>query len=229
MIGGFLPRRKLKWAQSFKDAEKNEEYALSITDRGGTFLMIPVDHDAELLGIGRQWAMPEPDRKGWEALNADKQKLREMFTGDAETWSDFPRSILEAARDEPDDMWLVWPMYLLPKLDGWVSEHGRVVIIGDAAHTLIPAAAQGACQAVEDAWTLAKVFAQTGDVMKSLKRWQDERIRRVEQISQLSVQLMNMRLPPEEQAKLASDQLFPLTGSEEERFGRLDWLYAAEF
>ncbi|KAF5011313.1 hypothetical protein FDECE_2563 [Fusarium decemcellulare] len=37
----------------------------------------------------------------------------------------------------------------------WVSDHGRVVQIGDAAHTFLPTSASGATMAMEDAFSLA--------------------------------------------------------------------------
>lgn len=40
-------------------------------------------------------------------------------------------------------------------LPGWVSKHGRVMLVGDSAHPFLPTSGQGAGQAVEDAATVA--------------------------------------------------------------------------
>ena len=48
-------------------------------------------------------------------------------------------------------------------------------------------------------------------------------MQKVEKVAQLSAQLMNIRLPPEEQAKLAKDELFDMSEGVEEG---LNWLYA---
>lgn len=40
-------------------------------------------------------------------------------------------------------------------LPRWVSDKGRVMLIGDSAHTFLPTSIQGAGQAMEDAATIA--------------------------------------------------------------------------
>ena len=50
----------------------------------------------------------------------------------------------------------------------WHREH--LVMIGDAAHAALPTSGQGACQALEDAWHLARcVEAHPGDVGRALE------------------------------------------------------------
>jgi salicylate hydroxylase len=55
-----------------------------------------------------------------------------------------------------------WPMYDRIPVQNWVS--GRLVLTGDAAHPMLQYLAQGACQAIEDAHTLAAEVTKTGDV-----------------------------------------------------------------
>ncbi len=45
-----------------------------------------------------------------------------------------------------------WPMFDRLPITNWV--HGRLALTGDAAHPMLQYLAQGACQAIEDAWTL---------------------------------------------------------------------------
>lgn len=44
----------------------------------------------------------------------------------------------------------------------WVSPNGRVVQIGDAAHTFLPTSASGATMALEDAYSLAACLQNGG-------------------------------------------------------------------
>lgn len=44
-------------------------------------------------------------------------------------------------------------MYYRDPIDSWTQ--GQITLLGDAAHAMVPFLAQGACQSIEDAWTLA--------------------------------------------------------------------------
>jgi len=61
------------------------------------------------------------------------------------------------------DAWRLWPLSIRPPMQGWY-EHakGRVALLGDAAHPMVPYLAQGAAMAIEDAQTLAQVLADGG-------------------------------------------------------------------
>ena len=53
--------------------------------------------------------------------------------------------------------WRVWSLYDPPPLPAW--SQGRVGVIGDAAHPILPFLAQGGAMAIEDAETLADMLA----------------------------------------------------------------------
>ncbi|KAI8144074.1 hypothetical protein BJV82DRAFT_513499 [Fennellomyces sp. T-0311] len=59
---------------------------------------------------------------------------------------------------------LKWTLADLPVLSNWVSPSGRICLIGDAAHAMLPYLAQGAAQAVEDGATLGELFADIKSV-----------------------------------------------------------------
>jgi 2-polyprenyl-6-methoxyphenol hydroxylase-like FAD-dependent oxidoreductase len=54
---------------------------------------------------------------------------------------------------------------------------GRVVLVGDAIHPMTPDLAQGACQAIVDATTLASCLAASRDTMAALRSYQRRRWR----------------------------------------------------
>lgn len=58
---------------------------------------------------------------------------------------------------------------------GW--SRGRVVLIGDAAHTMPPTVAQGANQALEDAWALARGLRTHSDLRAGLEQYERSRMK----------------------------------------------------
>ncbi|WP_107656408.1 FAD-dependent oxidoreductase [Nocardia suismassiliense] len=52
------------------------------------------------------------------------------------------------------DRW--WPMSDRPPIDSWSRD--RLLLVGDAAHPMLQYLAQGACQAIEDGYELARVL-----------------------------------------------------------------------
>jgi len=59
------------------------------------------------------------------------------------------------------DRCVKWKLAYIPPLETWVSESGKVVIIGDAAHGMLPYMAQGAAVSIEDAAALAETVSHT--------------------------------------------------------------------
>lgn len=76
-----------------------------------------------------------------------------------ETYATFPEPI--PALIKATEKIYYWPVYRLePMPEAWCSEHGRVVLIGDAAHAMPPHAAQGVGMGVEDALLVARIIAK---------------------------------------------------------------------
>ena len=79
-----------------------------------------------------------------------------------------------------------WNLASVPPLPTWMSDNGRVVIIGDAAHGMLPYMAQGAAMAIEDGAALAEAISRAesaSDLPKLLKTFESVRKPRCEDIS----------------------------------------------
>ena len=82
------------------------------------------------------------------------------------------------------DFWRLWPLSIRPPMRGAHEQaRGRVALLGDAAHPMVPYLAQGAGMAIEDAAELACVLAPTAasrtrDVPALLQQYANRRWQR---------------------------------------------------
>jgi salicylate hydroxylase len=81
--------------------------------------------------------------------------------------------------------WRRWALHSLPELGSWSA--GRTVLLGDAAHPVLPFLAQGAVLALEDATTLAACIAgQSNDIAAALRNYERTRRPRVRRVAEAS-------------------------------------------
>jgi 2-polyprenyl-6-methoxyphenol hydroxylase-like FAD-dependent oxidoreductase len=75
-------------------------------------------------------------------------------------------------------------VYYLDPLPRW--SHGRIVLVGDAAHATTPGVGQGAAQAIEDAVVLADRLAGSDDLGAALAEYEATRRPRAEAVLKVS-------------------------------------------
>lgn len=91
--------------------------------------------------------------------------------------------------DKISDYKLVWR----DPLQTWLSPTKHCALIGDAAHCHLPTSSQGACQAVEDAATIAICLANAkGDVPLALQVFERIRFNRSHIIHQSSLSVRDV-------------------------------------
>jgi salicylate hydroxylase len=125
----------------------------------------------------------------WIALGQSEDKKRESWSQTAskteviaafDGWYARPRQLIEATQQP-----FVTALYDRDPLDTWVA--GRIALMGDAAHAMLPYHAQGAVQSIEDAWVLARTLSLGGpDVTAALQRYQTLRLDRANKLVQQS-------------------------------------------
>jgi salicylate hydroxylase len=94
-------------------------------------------------------------------------------------WHPQVRAIIAAA-----DETFIWALFDRPPLPRWSA--GRVTLLGDACHPMLPFMAQGAAQAIEDAASLAAIIARHGgqDIPHAVRRYEAIRLPRTALIQQ---------------------------------------------
>jgi salicylate hydroxylase len=113
----------------------------------------------------------EVQRESWTESGDISEMLRSF--DDAEPRA---RAMLEQCRSV-----FITGMYYRDPIDNWTS--GRVTLLGDAAHPMVPFLAAGAGQSIEDAWVFARVLARRQhDVPGALLEYQQRRLPRTTRI-----------------------------------------------
>lgn len=77
-----------------------------------------------------------------------------------------------------------WGLFTRPITGNW--GRGRIQLIGDAAHAMLPNAGQGACQAFEDAYILGRWLEACPDPAEAFANFRRIRIPRVHGVQRLS-------------------------------------------
>jgi 2-polyprenyl-6-methoxyphenol hydroxylase-like FAD-dependent oxidoreductase len=209
-----------------------ETFPLPCSIRGeqGSFIITPQTQGGKEIFVGRQLKFEErKDRSGWSSLLENKDELIGILQKDPSAWT----PLLQAAQAQvstPEAHFLnVWPFYTIPEMDHWHSStHGRVLILGDAAHAIPPSAGQGANQAFEDSYSLGMLLTQLDrkvDLLGALQVWEEYRMRRMVEVLRLTNRLMTLRMTEEERASMPEDLKWELDWKNDAGKTQLGWLY----
>ncbi|HTV32138.1 MAG TPA: FAD-dependent monooxygenase [Methylocella sp.] len=138
------------------------------------------------------------------------------------TFAAFPREArdLLAAAGE----WRKWPLAVRACAPHFFR--GRAVLIGDAAHPMLPFLAQGAAQAIEDAACLSRILQPGQDMEASLSAYETLRRPRVQRVQNESRRQGRIYHLGGAAAFLRDVTLKALPA--EAMLARYDWLYGAQ-
>jgi 2-polyprenyl-6-methoxyphenol hydroxylase-like FAD-dependent oxidoreductase len=93
----------------------------------------------------------------------------EHVLGEFPGLGDFARRLIQLGRE-----WKAWVLCDRDPVDDWTDR--RVALVGDAAHPMLQYAAQGACQALEDAVLLGELLdGSPDDVVQRLEKYNAQR------------------------------------------------------
>lgn len=132
---------------------------------GKHFLVFPVRH-GEMVNYVGFVPVDQEMKESWSAPG-DPEVLRREFEG----WDPRIGSVLKQV-----DMTFRWALYDREPLPTWTK--GRLTLLGDAAHPMLPHLGQGANQAIEDGMALATILSQVGNAAAPAALLAYERLRR---------------------------------------------------
>jgi salicylate hydroxylase len=158
------------------------------------------------------------NRPGWSERGDDNEIKTAFVTAG---WHAIPRMLIGAV-----DGWRKWALFTVPGSGQW--SEGAVALLGDAAHAMLPFAAQGAAMAIEDAAVLAKCIAGRQNegaaaLSAALHRYEKLRRPRVTQLQRSARQLGRIYHLSGPLA-LARDLVIKTMGPKR-MLSRQDWIY----
>jgi salicylate hydroxylase len=116
----------------------------------GTFVLYPVRRD-ELVNVVCHYDDEAYRHESW-VTECERSEVLERYHG----WHESLLRVFTAG-----EVWYKWALYDRDPIQQWTR--GRVTVLGDAAHPMLPYLGQGACQAIEDGCVLAAALAARAD------------------------------------------------------------------
>lgn len=134
---------------------------------GKSLMRYPLRHgtlvNCVVFAVADSWT-----EEGWSA-RCSVEELQALFPG----WHD---DVLGLAANAPIEGTAKWALYDRDPLEIWVQ--GRVGLLGDAAHPMLPFLGLGAAMAIEDAVVLGRAFERHPDPATALALYQSARTER---------------------------------------------------
>jgi salicylate hydroxylase len=112
--------------------------------------------------------------EGW-STRGDPDEMRRSFPNPEPRLEKLMSIVTECSK---------WGLFTRPLTENW--GRGRIQLIGDSAHAMLPNAGQGACQAFEDGYILARWLAAEPDPVTAFAQFRRVRIPRVHAIQRIS-------------------------------------------
>jgi 2-polyprenyl-6-methoxyphenol hydroxylase-like FAD-dependent oxidoreductase len=129
----------------------------------GTIVLYPVRRE-ELINVVCPYDDEGYRHESWVS-ECQRAEVLERYSG----WHESLLRVFSAG-----EVWYKWALYDRDPIPEWTR--GRVTVLGDAAHPMLPYLGQGACQAIEDGCVLAAALAaEPDDPVAALGRYERSR------------------------------------------------------
>jgi salicylate hydroxylase len=119
----------------------------------------------EFMNVVAHARQPGWEEEGW-SIRAETADLLALY-------DDFHESVHTTIRAVPPDQLFKWALRDRSPMPQWVE--GRVALLGDAAHPMLPFLGQGGNQAMEDGTVLGRCLGVATDIEEGLSRYEAAR------------------------------------------------------
>jgi salicylate hydroxylase len=108
------------------------------------------------------------ERSDWQVESWSARGTTEELAADFVGWHEDVQALI---RNIPAPY--KWALMTRPPMERWTG--GRVTLLGDACHSMVPFLAQGAVMAIEDGYILARALSAAGEVSSNLLKYESAR------------------------------------------------------
>jgi salicylate hydroxylase len=163
--------------------------------------------------VGNTQSDDDWHEESWSA-RGDRDEVLRLFAG----WHSEVRALIAGTEQV-----FKWALFDRPPLETWTR--GRVTLLGDAAHPMLPYMAQGASQSIEDAFILASCLAADREhpqrAVEGYAARRRERTAAIQAASREASRVVRLTDPAEVQARNAR-----LGDNPEAPIARFDWIWS---
>ena len=206
------------------------------TNRISWRAMVPIERLPSEVGPGRSVKLGRTDYVGWIGPSGHliTYPVRggaylNIFAGRvSETWADEAWAVPSSTQEMIDayagwdaavmqmlgavDTCYKWGIHDRDPLSTWID--GRIALLGDAAHPMMPTLAQGAAQSMEDACALARILAEhRDDPSLALEAYDRERQPRGKRVQLQARDQFNNNRKPNAPPAISVDWIYEHDGS----------------
>ena len=161
------------------------------------------------------------DDRSWELESWTEPVAASVLQEKFSAWSPVVRRLLSHVEDSV----FRWALHDREPLPAWGK--GRVTLLGDACHPMVPFLAQGACQAIEDADVLRRCLAGHEPVVDALQRYEAARRDRTALVQTMAMANATTFHLPDGDAQRERDEFLNLVAQTGPGLAaNFDWLYA---
>jgi salicylate hydroxylase len=158
------------------------------------------------------------ERDDWRVESWTVQGTKDEFANDFRNWHPDIHACIRSV-----DVPYKWALFARPPMPAWTK--GRVTLMGDACHSMLPMMAQGAVMALEDGLVLARCVAKYGVGPQALQRYEAARRERANRCVEAAIDNTKRFHNPEMAHAAGAEAYVTREWQEDKVKARYEWLF----